>query len=207
LFRSLFLVVDNGHYHHSHESPNDSEEDEEWLCADYSIKPALGRGPFQLGKFEQDEKYKDCQLSRHPVLLVRTGDEAHLSAPISFQSLLDSHRALPMGRNDYGSWEDAIRLRLDHALEFIEDLIRREEEALPHVRQAAEALDTELDELCEEWIERVLEHATEVGFDNNGFTWQAIRRAHARLNGEAFNIYQIAPDWKWLRSWFQGGTR
>jgi hypothetical protein len=54
-----------------------------------------------------------------------------------------------MGRDDYGSWEYAVRLRLDHALEFIEDLIRKEEEVLPHVRQAAEALDLELDGLCE----------------------------------------------------------
>jgi hypothetical protein len=73
-------------------------------------------------------------------------------------------------------------------------LIRREKEALPHIYEAAEALDTELDELCEQWIERVLEHAAEVGFDNNGFTWKAIRRARTRLNGEAFDIYQISPD-------------
>ena len=153
----------------------------------------------------RDETYRDWRLSRFRVLLVRTGDEAHLSAPISFQSLFDSHQAFPIGRDDYGSWEYAVRVRLDHALEFIEDLIRREEEALPHVRQAAEALDLELDELCEQWTGRVLEHAAEVGFDNNGFTWQAIRRARARLNGEAFDMYQVAPDWKWLKGWFLGG--
>jgi hypothetical protein len=86
LFRSLFLVVDDGHYYHSDESPDDPEEDEEWLCADYRIKPALERGAFQLGKFDQDEKYRDWKISRCPVLLVRTGDEGHLSAPISFRT-------------------------------------------------------------------------------------------------------------------------
>lgn len=183
-----------------------SEADESWLCADYSIKPAPERGRFRRGNYERSEKRNNWRLSRQPVLLVRTGDEDHLSGPISFQPLFDSHRTLPMGRDDYGSWEDAVRVRLDHALEFVEDLIRREKEALPHVRHAAEALDAELDELCEQWIERVLEHVAEVGFDNNGFAWQAIRRARARLNGEAFDIDQVAPDWKWLRSWFAGGT-
>lgn len=201
LFRSLFMVADG-----SEDDPAYyPKESEKWRCSDYSVASAPERGRFQLGRFEHMEKWVDWRRSRYRVLLVRTGDDSCLSAPISFQPLFDSGRTLPIGRNDYGSWEDAVRVRLDHALEFIEDLIRREKEALPHVRQAAETLDAELDELCEQWIGRVLEHAAEVGFDNNGFAWRAIRRARARLNGEAFDTYQVAPDWKWLRAWFMGG--
>jgi hypothetical protein len=146
LFRSLFMVVDGSDCDDPTYYPKHGEK---WRCSDYSIDPAREQGRFQLGGFVRNEKYGEWWLSRYRVLLVRTGDEAHLSASISFQSLFDTHRALPMGRDDYGSWEYAVRLRLDHALEFIEDLIRKEEEALPHVRQAAEALDLELDGLCE----------------------------------------------------------
>ncbi len=136
---------------------------------------------------------------------MRTRDDGHLSQPIDFQPLFDCGRALPLAREDCGSWEDAVRVRLDHALEFIENLIQREEGALPDVREAAEALESELDELCEQWIDQVLARAAKVGVDNNGFTWHAMRRACARLNREAFDIDQVAPDWLSLIRWIIGG--
>lgn len=119
LFRSLFMVVDNG------------PRDELSPYADYDMQPAP----------EQRERRIDWAVSRHQVLLVKTGDDGHLSAPISFQPLWDSGRALPVNRDDenFDSWEHVVRLRLDHALGFVEDSICREERALPHVRQAAEA--------------------------------------------------------------------
>ena len=44
---------------------------------------------------------------------------------------------------------------------------------------------------CERWVDRVLKHAEEVGFDDNGFTWTAIRRVQARLVGKAFQDQQV----------------
>jgi len=182
-------------------------DDDKWGLTDYRIqppqmpKPAYSRAQWHNGQ----EADLDRRAARQPVLLVRTGDDGHLSAPISFQPLFDSHRALPMTQhNAYDPWEDIVRVRLDHALDFIEGLIRREEAALPHVRQASEALEREVDELCGQWIERVLKHAAEVGFDNNGFVWQASRRALARLNGEAFDLDQVAEFHKRLRMWLPG---
>ncbi|KAK0637380.1 hypothetical protein B0T17DRAFT_613979 [Bombardia bombarda] len=188
IFRSLFMVVDGCHSH----TPKE----------DYRLKPAKP----EFKNFEHDEWEADWRVSGFKVVLVRTGDDHHLSAPVSFQPLFDSGRTLPLERDDDCRGENAVRVRLDHALEFVEYLVRREEEALPHLREAAEALEHELDQVCEQWVERVLHHAAEVGLDNIGYTWQAIRRARARLNGEAFDLEQMAPEWELLRHWYPGGT-
>ncbi|KAI1772335.1 hypothetical protein F4818DRAFT_427125 [Hypoxylon cercidicola] len=50
---------------------------------------------------EYRHKEKDWSVSQYSVLLFRTGDDAHLSSPISFQSLYDSGKALPVNRPDY----------------------------------------------------------------------------------------------------------
>lgn len=39
-----------------------------------------------------------------------------------------------------------------------------------------------------------MEHAGRVGIDANGFTWEAVRRAKAAQNGEAFNEDQTIRD-------------
>ncbi|KAL1843048.1 hypothetical protein VTJ49DRAFT_3183 [Mycothermus thermophilus] len=100
--------------------------------------------------------------------------------------------------------DDRVRRELEDlfhekAAANIRDLIHREEAALPHVHSAAEALRRELDAMRGRWIEAVLKHAAGVGLDNNKDTWQALRRASARANGEAFDVNQVAPDWRWLR--------
>ncbi|MBE3044882.1 hypothetical protein IMZ48_20440, partial [Candidatus Bathyarchaeota archaeon] len=46
-----------------------------------------------------------------------------------------------------------------------------------------------------------LKHAGKVGIDTNGFTWKAIRRARARLNGEAFEKEQVSSRCDRLSSW------
>ncbi|KAH6641014.1 hypothetical protein F5144DRAFT_609903 [Chaetomium tenue] len=200
LFRAIFMVVDGP-------APDEDEEHELWRLADYAIEPPpeWGRRD-KWGRDPQDERDIDWYASRHRVLLVRTGDDSHLSAPVSFWPLFASHRALPLRREDCdGLGEDVVRVRLDHALEFVEGLIRREEEALPRAREDAEALERELEELCEQWIGRMLEHAAQVGLDANGFTWHASRRARARLNGEAFDVEQILPTRELVSKWYMGG--
>ena len=140
------------------------------------------------------------------MLLVKTGDDDHsLSAPISFQPLFESGQVVPLDCGDHPGEgynpEHMVRVRLDHALAFVEGLIRREEKALPHLQEGRESLQNELNELCDGWINRVLEHASSVGWDKNGFTWMAMGRARARVNGEAFDGNQIAPSWDDISMW------
>lgn len=198
LFRSLVMVVDGC----SQSETKHENMKKGWLGTDYSITPPKPPSP---SHYEECERLRDWDTSHHRVLLVKTGDDSHLSAPISFLPLFDSGKALPVDREDCdGSGEVAVRVRLDHALEFIEGLIRREEKAVPHIGRAAEALGDEVEELCERWIETVLGEAARVGVDNHGYTWQAIRRAWARLNGEAFEEDQVWPEWEFISRWFQG---
>ena len=79
--------------------------------------------------------------------------------------------------------------------------MRREEAALHHLRQEAEILEEEQRLACELWVEGVLEHASEVGFDANGSTWTAVQRVRARLNGEAFEAEQVCGLWGRLSHW------
>lgn len=200
LFRALFMIVDG-------RRRDEADEDELWRLADYEIEPPPEwGGRDEWGRDPRQERDADWYASRQRVLLVRTGDDSHLSAPVSFGPLFASCRALPLGRGDCrGMGKEVVRVRLDHALEFVEELIRREDEALPRVREAAEALEDKVDELCEQWIDRMLEHAAQVGLDVNGFTWHASRRALARLNGEAFDVEQILPGQESVASWYRGG--
>ncbi|KAI1197131.1 hypothetical protein F5X97DRAFT_334244 [Nemania serpens] len=140
------------------------------------------------------EKERDFFGSQDSVLLVKTGDDAHLSSPISFQSLFDSGKAFPAQRPDCDDI-DVVRVRIDAALEFVLDLICREREAIPYVGLAAETDDRYHSDACEKWVEGVMTHAGEVGIDMNGFTWQAVRRAKAKLNGEAFDQDEVSPLW------------
>lgn len=137
--------------------------------------------------------------SQNSVLLLRTGDDAHLSSPISFQSLYDSGKALPVNRPDCDDdGMTAVRVKIDAALEFVFDLIHREQEAIPAIGLAAEIENRQHWEVCEQWVDGVMEHAGRVGIDKNGHTWQAVRRAKAALNGEAFDHHQTDPPWTHL---------
>lgn len=146
-----------------------------------------------------NEKERDWTVSQYSVLLCRTGDEEHLSSPISFQSLYDSGKALPVNRPDYDDdGISVVRVKIDTALEFLLDLIHRERETMPSIGLAAEMENRQHLEACEKWVDGVMEHAGRVGIDTNGFTWEAVRRAKAALNGEAFDEYQTDPLWNHL---------
>lgn len=64
----------------------------------------------------------DNEIQRQSVLMVRTGDESGLSAPISFESVRE--QALPLARPDIESNEciDAVRVTLAIAVRFVADL-------------------------------------------------------------------------------------
>ncbi|KAJ0140668.1 Uncharacterized protein HZ326_16452 [Fusarium oxysporum f. sp. albedinis] len=70
------------------------------------------------------------EMAKCTVLLVKTGDEAHLSAPVSFEPLFDAGLALNVNRDDcddgYGDGETAVRVNLDVAVRFLWGLLQKE---------------------------------------------------------------------------------
>ncbi|RKK84028.1 hypothetical protein BFJ69_g2330 [Fusarium oxysporum] len=145
------------------------------------------------------------EMAKCTVLLVKTGDEAHLSAPVSFEPLFDAGLALNVNRDDcddgYGDGETAVRVNLDVAVRFLWGLLQKERGALRGLGEIARELEAEQDMLFEKWLDKVMRCSHEVGFENNYHTWSATRRAAARLNGEAFDVDQVFPFWERLRSW------
>ncbi|KAJ8130505.1 hypothetical protein O1611_g3126 [Lasiodiplodia mahajangana] len=185
LFRAIVIIVDN--------QVMENEEPEIY-------RPVLPPELHDSETLQYLEKGRTWTVSQYSVLLFRTGDDAHLSSPVSFQSIYDSGKALPVNRLDCdgNSGDDGtnvVRVKIDTAFEFILGLIRGEREAIPHVGLAAEIEDRQHLEVCNKWIDGVMPHAGKVGIDTNGFTWEAIRRAKAALNGEAFDRDQIDPPW------------
>lgn len=142
-------------------------------------------------------------MSRCTVLLVKTGHESHLHSPVSFQFLFDLGLALDVGRQDYsGDFEETVVcVKVDVAIHLVWELLRSEERALGVLGQAAQGLVNEQQELCDAWVERVMEHAREVDHDTISFTWLAVCRTLARLNGEAFDLQQITILEQSLRGW------
>ena len=71
------------------------------------------------------------EIHRQNALIVLTGDDSGLSAPVTFESI--RAHSLPIGRKDAASYGDGqvIRLSLLTAIRFIIDLEQREEAASP----------------------------------------------------------------------------
>ncbi|KAF5017840.1 hypothetical protein F66182_10201 [Fusarium sp. NRRL 66182] len=184
LFRALYIVVDN---------------------------QALVEPPALLPVQPTDdpdvylEHPQEQSLSVCTVLLVKTGDEAHLHSPISFLPLFDAGLASNVNRTDYqgesSGEETVVRVKLSVAMRFVWELLRREEEALESIGQFAQDLRQEQDTFCDAWVEKVMSHSHRVGVDKNGYSWLAARRALARMNGEAFDEDQVYPFWEKLRRW------
>lgn len=207
LFRALFMVVDDQVLEEeSLKEPVLTFQDH--LDVDNCDAPGkIDYCPIELqnedGGVQYRERCAERVTHKFTVLLVRTGDDQHLSSPISFQQLLETGQALNVNRTDIGGdFEgDVVRVKVGVAVQFILSLVWKEEAAFPDLRKAAEALREEQEVGCKQWVERVLEYADKVGVDANGFTWAAIRRARARLNGEAFEKEQVNSLCDRLSSW------
>lgn len=159
--------------------------------------------PFRRGDNNYKEKVQEFLSSNHTVLLVRTCEDSHLISPVSFLPLFESGPALAVNRPDYedGPEPTVVRVRLETALEFVSELLSREEAASKEAAQARESLEQEQETGCQEFIDRMIDHCQEFGIDSHTRSWTAFRRARARLNNEAFEYDQISPPWEWLSRW------
>ncbi|PNP79335.1 hypothetical protein FNYG_07411 [Fusarium nygamai] len=184
LFRAIYMVVDNQSLAGYTKSPRVSErENGDWMAL---------RSQFRAN-----------QVSGHTVLLVRTGDDSHLSSPVTFLPLFDAGLALNVNREDYQDEEEpeVVRVKIEDAISFIWDLTTKEMNFNKDNLDLAENLRQEQDMYCQAWVSKVIEHAQEVGIDINGYSWQAIRRALARANNEAFDVDQVDPYWETMIWW------
>lgn len=146
---------------------------------------ALGRG-----RGENEAETCDILFERCSVLLVRTGDEDHLSAPIDFSTLTDAGMTLPLARSeaalvDPAGMPQVARVRLRTAVQFVLDLERREINASSRLTARKNVLDADMLREAERWAEDAIAHAESNGsIDGNLETWRAVRLAQAHLNGD-----------------------
>ncbi len=150
------------------------------------------------------------QSQRQSVLMVRTGDESHLSAPIGFESIKAD--CLPLARTDVsGSGIDLVRVSLAIAADFIANLQWREEAAFPNSIDPSaiegylclEGLKGGASDHClsaDTWANHFIQEAQEKGYDNVYQTREAVRQVKARKRGES--LYELTPyhfdsRWNW----------
>ena len=147
---------------------------------------------------------------RQTVLIVRTGAEEGLSAPISLESLRPL--SLPFERSDAITQDvDVIRVSLAVAVQFIVSLEVREELAIPKSKDEL-PLDTSLcpypprkgfeenDQACyspEAWADALIVAAEKDGYDNNPETWESIRQVQAGLGPNWRRILRIRTSAIW----------
>lgn len=147
------------------------------------------------------------------VLLVRTGDEDHLSAPIDLSTLTAAGLSLPLARSlheaalvDPDGKQQVVRVRLGTAVRFIMDLERREREASARLTAMKNVLDADTFREADTWVSAVLANAEKNGgIDEDEDTWRAVRLAQAHLNGDRCGLegppLEEMPGHN-LRSWW-----
>jgi hypothetical protein len=174
---------------------------------------------------DEDEERRDidglsslCEFSRRQtVLIARTGVEDELSAPISFESLME--QALPLDIVDMVTDNvDVVRVPLATAVKFIVNLEMREELAFPKAKGYIPLDPT----LCPEspvkcgseeenyvrycpmqWAQAIMAAAKKFGYDDLDkvpAAWESIRRVQAKKIGEEFKKlehWQIVNNWQY----------
>lgn len=110
--------------------------------------------------------YEDVAKKKQSVLLIRTGNESNLSAPISFDALKD--QVLPLERSEDIQASDLIRVPLKIGVRFVANLLVHEEAALPALVLPTITKDrdhpgTEQEIAALEYAERSFELAQERG--------------------------------------------
>ncbi|KAL2064200.1 hypothetical protein VTL71DRAFT_4694 [Oculimacula yallundae] len=98
-------------------------------------------------------------IQEQSIILIRTGHEIGLSAPISFSSLKD--KALPLARREKLGFIDAIRVPLQTGVRFVADLLLREEAAFPDSNVAGHLMSREADHPVKRWERKAHDYAEE----------------------------------------------
>ena len=107
--------------------------------------------------------FLDEEVQRQTVLMILTGDETGLSAPINFESIRS--QSLPLSRADIADHVDVIRVSLRIAVRFIADLQRKEEDAFPDLRPST--TDRSVGPIsASEWVDESMQKAEEEGAKN-----------------------------------------
>lgn len=143
-----------------------------------------------LKRGKDDVELCDILFERCSVLLVRTGDEGHLSAPIDLSTLSAAGLTLPLERSEEAfikpaGMQQVVRVRLRTAVRFVMDLERREIKASPRLTSRKNVLDADTLREAESWADGAITHAESNGsIDRDVDTWAAVRRAQAHPNGD-----------------------
>lgn len=134
-------------------------------------------------------------FERVSVLLVRTGNEGHLSEPVDFSGLGDA--ILPLGRDEpLQDNQQVVRVRLNTAVHFIMNLERREQDRCPRLAAMKKILDEDTFRRADQYAADALAMAEENGsIDHNFTTWEAVRTARACLDGEPVDLNPEAPEY------------
>lgn len=156
----------------------------------------------------RSEDYVKKWSLEQTILVIRTGDESHLSAPISFESIRE--HSSPIGREGTHNGEHVLRIPISIAVRFIAELQKREEKAFPErINRAVDpSLCPDIDEYGDDalqadtWVKRKIQEADEKGIDNVETTWDAVRRVRGVELGERvdrlhFSPARLGPNWIW----------
>lgn len=148
----------------------------------------------------------DRLLLEQNVLLVLTGDDSNISAPINFESI--RAQSLPLARNDIpvNPEIDAVRVSLATAVRFIADLQRREEMAFPNSRDYS-VIDQSISPStqnfgggnlnADEYAGMVMQRVEENGIKNVWEAYHAVVRVKAAQRGEVRQKrFLFNPWWK-----------
>lgn len=162
--------------------------------------------PRDCRKGRTEAEARDIMFEQFSVLLVRTGNEDHLTEPIDFSEL--GPATLPLGRvEELHGKQQVVRVRLRTAVRFIMELERREQDRCPRLTAIKRVLDEETFQDAETFASNSLAMAEENGsIDRNFYTWEAVRRARAYLDKEPYYTDpELADDDKpkcALRQWY-----
>ncbi len=148
----------------------------------------------------------DEVVQRQNVLMVLTGDEEGLSAPITFDSTRS--QALPIATIDVTNDAKVIRVSLRTAVRFIADLRQKEEEAFPELehRPIDESISpiTSIDPKSlssnsfDEWLDEIMRQAEEKGAINVPELKLAAWQMEAEQQGDYYpepEFSNFSPTW------------
>ena len=166
-------------------------------CQSYNLKPTYRATIIIMDRYVNPGQERDFTMflnleepsKNQTVLLVRTGDESHLSAPINFEALRANGLCLPLARTDVPAASgDVVRVSLANTVKFVANLQQREDTTSPQPRAP---LETE--RKAEEWADELLKEADDKGIDNVSTTWSAVRRVKATRMEETFEEEEPYP--------------